>query len=92
MVFEDSPWSVDEAWRKLCHEHDEFITFSDGDAGDPGSWLSSRWQPPRQGAVKLNVDGSFWEQDRCMGAGGLIRDDQGKWLCGFYAHRRGGMR
>lgn len=40
--------------------------------------------------VKLNVDGSFREQDGSMGAGGLFRDSEGRWLFGFHGHRRWG--
>lgn len=32
------------------------------------------WSPPRKSYVKLNVNGS---------CGGIIRDDQGRWICAF---------
>ncbi|KAL6499591.1 hypothetical protein OROGR_027501 [Orobanche gracilis] len=42
------------------------------------------------GSVKLNVDGSFADWQDCMGGGGLIRDEHGKWLIGFMSFSKGG--
>lgn len=41
------------------------------------------WQPPPQGWVKLNVDGSYLGNSGLASAGGLLRDASSNWLCGF---------
>ncbi|CAL1373626.1 unnamed protein product [Linum trigynum] len=50
---------------------------------------SIRWlpppPPPPRGWMKLNVDGASAGNPGCAGAGGLIRDDQGRWIAGFVA-------
>lgn len=42
------------------------------------------WVPPLEG-LKLNVDGSFDHTTSTGGAGGLLRDKYGEWVCGFSA-------
>ncbi|CAL1400076.1 unnamed protein product [Linum trigynum] len=43
------------------------------------------WSPPRNGWVKLNVDGASAGNPGIAGAGGSIRDEHGKWIRGFVA-------
>lgn len=90
MIFEDSPWSLEVAWRRVCHEHDEVIEVMGEDAQDADCWLESRWQLPMPGSIKLNVDGSFRDMSGTGGVGGLARDAHGNWLFGFIAHTGGG--
>ncbi|XP_057421783.1 uncharacterized protein LOC130715682 [Lotus japonicus] len=90
MIFEDSPWSLEEAWRRVCHDHDEVAAAMGEDAHDSDCWLSNRWRLPAAGSIKLNVDGSFRDMDGSGGAGGLARYAQGDWLFGFVAHSYGG--
>ncbi|XP_042954647.1 uncharacterized protein LOC122291062 [Carya illinoinensis] len=42
-----------------------------------------KWKSPKQGWVKLNVDGCSLGNPGPSGAGGIIRDDKGNMLCGF---------
>ncbi|KAF5450403.1 hypothetical protein F2P56_030761 [Juglans regia] len=42
-----------------------------------------KWKPPKQGWVKLNIDGCSLGNPGPSGAGGIIRDDKGDLLCGF---------
>ncbi|KAL4278400.1 hypothetical protein GQ457_03G030660 [Hibiscus cannabinus] len=49
----------------------------------PGRVRTSTWSKPRVGWVKLNVDASVSTVDRSAGVGGVIRDNQGKWLFGL---------
>lgn len=41
------------------------------------------WKPPKHGFVKLNVDGSYIAQKTTGGTGGVVRDDQGKFIAAF---------
>lgn len=60
MVFETLSWMVGEAWRKTCHEIDEFHRVLQGNlSGNLDDWMISRWLPPPQGCAKLNTGGSF---------------------------------
>ncbi|BFG38220.1 hypothetical protein CerSpe_244940 [Prunus speciosa] len=44
---------------------------------------SLAWEPPPIGQFKLNVDGSRKASSSLIGAGGVIRDGSGSWICGF---------
>lgn len=44
------------------------------------------WCPPSSGWVRLNSDGAVRGSDAVVGSGGLLRDDQGRWLCGYARH------
>ncbi|CAL1412960.1 unnamed protein product [Linum trigynum] len=46
---------------------------------------SIQWNAPQQGWVKLNIDGASAGNPGPAGAGGLIRDAQGRWIAGFVA-------
>ncbi|CAN1176014.1 Putative ribonuclease H protein At1g65750 [Linum perenne] len=46
-----------------------------------GSWVG--WTKPPFGWVKLNIDGSYTEDNNSMAVGGLLRDAQGEWVTGF---------
>ncbi|KAI5325826.1 hypothetical protein L3X38_034900 [Prunus dulcis] len=41
------------------------------------------WEPPVNGVLKLNVDGSRKGGIGCIDAGGIIRDSFGDWMGGF---------
>ena len=41
------------------------------------------WSKPASGWVKLNTDGSSLGNSGLAGGGGLIRDEEGKWITGF---------
>ncbi|CAL1387602.1 unnamed protein product [Linum trigynum] len=43
------------------------------------------WCFPRSGWLKLNVDGASEGNSGLAGAGGIIRDECGKWVAGFVA-------
>lgn len=90
MIFDESPWTVEKAWRKIFYERDEFLAVLGDDLGESDCWLSDRWQPPQQGSIKLNVDGNYRDQDGCMGVGGLIQNDRGQWTFGLFANRHAG--
>ena len=42
-----------------------------------------RWERPGQGKLKLNIDGSAQGNSGLAGGGGVLRDDQGKWVVGY---------
>ncbi|XP_057744794.1 uncharacterized protein LOC130962625 [Arachis stenosperma] len=41
------------------------------------------WVPPPEGWVKLNTDGSSQGNMRRAGCGGLVRNENGRWVAGF---------
>lgn len=41
------------------------------------------WFPPPQGWIKINSDGAFRSGQDRAGCGGLLRDHNGVWICGF---------
>ncbi|CAL1353630.1 unnamed protein product [Linum trigynum] len=43
------------------------------------------WDPPRGGWMKLNLDGASNGNPGLAGAGGVLRDDSGRWISGFVA-------
>jgi len=42
-----------------------------------------RWFPPDHVSTCLNSDGAAKCGDTLAGCGGVIRDNSGKWICGF---------
>ncbi|GKV27995.1 hypothetical protein SLEP1_g37098 [Rubroshorea leprosula] len=42
-----------------------------------------KWNPPPEGAIKLNTDGSAFGNPGMAGAGGVFRDHLGNWILGF---------
>lgn len=92
MCLDQQLWSLDKAWRSVCHDHDSFCQFIKPDAMDTDfAWLRTRWVPHSPGFMKLNVDGSFFEEDGHSGGGGMLRDIMGNWICGFVSHAEAGM-
>ncbi|XP_057442557.1 uncharacterized protein LOC130734228 [Lotus japonicus] len=84
MVLDDRPWPLEIAWRKLQHDHDDFIRFLQHDMFENGQgMLHKGWRPPQTGFLKLNTDGSYLPETARMGGGGLLRDSAGKWVQGF---------
>ncbi|KAL5752310.1 hypothetical protein ACOSP7_022495 [Xanthoceras sorbifolium] len=49
--------------------------------------LVSSWRPPREGWVKINVDGGMCSELGLIYAGGLIRGSDCNWLGGFSCNR-----
>lgn len=77
-MFDEAPWTAAEAWRRVCHEHDEMVRFMDGgNVIDEDTRMARNWLPPPARSVGLCVDGSFRSDNRCMGWGGVVRDSQG---------------
>lgn len=61
------PWSLEGAWRKLCHEFDEIARALNDDSVDVDvQRMKDGWQPPQQSFLKLNVDGSFREDRKSV--------------------------
>ncbi|CAN4097147.1 unnamed protein product [Withania somnifera] len=42
------------------------------------------WSFPPSGFIKINTDGSFMPNSGLAGYGGVARDDQGRWLGGYF--------
>lgn len=45
--------------------------------------LSRKWEKPPHTLLKLNVNGSCKTHQNLGAIGGLIRNDNGKWILGF---------
>ncbi|XP_019158195.1 PREDICTED: uncharacterized protein LOC109154910 [Ipomoea nil] len=48
-----------------------------------GYWKWVRWEPPQPGWLKLNTDGAMKSSTGIASAGGVIRDEHGRWVKGF---------
>ena len=42
-----------------------------------------KWEKPQSGWIEMNTDGSSNESSRIAGCGGVLRDEQGRWIKGF---------
>ena len=51
--------------------------------GGGNSWIRVGWKPPSTGIFKLNTDGASKGNPGKSGAGGLIRNHEGRWVAGF---------
>ncbi|CAI9282219.1 unnamed protein product [Lactuca saligna] len=51
--------------------------------------MKSTWSPPRYNLLKLNTDGSSKGNPGPSSIGGLIRDGNGRWLCGYIGKMKG---
>lgn len=70
--------------KLIWDEAIEFCQAKQLEVGQSCSYESSHhWEPPCQGWLKVNVDGSVREDLASAAAGGLARDFQGKLLSGF---------
>jgi len=47
------------------------------------SEVGVKWDPPNEGWVALNTDGTARGNPGQAGAGGVIRGDRGEWIAGF---------
>ncbi|KAL6530866.1 hypothetical protein OROGR_014726 [Orobanche gracilis] len=90
MILKDVHWTVNEAWRRICADHDEFIKFCCPNVGDEGVFMGNHWAPPPRGSLKVNTDGSCYQETSRMGGGGVVRDEHGHWILGFASQTWGG--
>lgn len=49
----------------------------------PKASILISWQPPPPNHIKINTDGSHNQLSNFIACGGIIRDENGNWLCGF---------
>lgn len=49
-------------------------------ATDVTGFLQIRWQRPRIGMTKINVDGSYSGTTNLMYTGGILRSNKGEWI------------
>lgn len=60
MIFQAQPWTVQEAWRRICHDHDKFAVFRDAQSlNHSGTHMEAMWEAPQVGKFKLNVDDNY---------------------------------
>lgn len=51
--------------------------------GVQSEWKLKGWSVPNRGWVKINSDGSVRGRELRASAGGLLRDDNGRWIVGY---------
>jgi hypothetical protein len=47
------------------------------------SYVTISWNVLQERSFSLNMDGVAKISFGCAGCGGVIRDDSGRWICGF---------
>lgn len=52
-------------------------------ASAPAAVIFTGWKPPPIGWLKINTDGSCDSSAEYIAAGGVLRDCNGNWVCGF---------
>ncbi|KAJ1398158.1 Ribonuclease H domain [Sesbania bispinosa] len=78
-MFNFEKWDVYYIVRRILT-----MTDVEGDLDSHNEHITSLWwSPPPAGYVKLNVDGNFCNESKAMYTGGVLRDADGGWLCGF---------
>ncbi|KAJ1390801.1 Ribonuclease H-like superfamily [Sesbania bispinosa] len=84
MCLDADKWDINFIIRSINVTHDEFIRFL-GDHGRNHLYQlrTAKWSPPPQDSIKLNVDGSFLQDSRRMGVGGVFRNSSTDFLGGF---------
>ena len=69
---------------EIIHRAREFIHCGINAVTDHRRVLKAiRWERPNRGWIKLNTDGSSSGNPRPVGCGGILRVDNGIWVCGF---------
>ncbi|CAL0324582.1 unnamed protein product [Lupinus luteus] len=90
MALDDEKWTLEVAWRRICHDHDDWCSSYDWGGNHSNHFLSKVWAPPLEGWVKVNTDGSYHDDRKMMGYGGLVRDHASGWIKGFLGCCNGG--
>lgn len=73
-------------WEVVRHYMESYIAATKiHDVASPVSkkWVDVRWLPPPLGWIGLNTDGASKMEEGMAGCGGLMRNADGSWLCGF---------
>ncbi|MBA0646140.1 hypothetical protein Goklo_014129, partial [Gossypium klotzschianum] len=65
------------SWMRSYYPTSKAILHSSSIAIDP------KWSTPKSGWVKLNIDGTVSLSSYSFAIGGVIRDTDGIWLCGY---------
>lgn len=85
-VFEETGWTLVGAWRRLAHEHDDFVTIMNPDQlANGGNLICEVWTAPQPGKTKLYTDRRWRRGGNHIGGGGLLRGSDGCWLYGFWS-------
>ncbi|CAL0314033.1 unnamed protein product [Lupinus luteus] len=90
MALDDEKWTLEVAWRRICHDHHDWCSSYDWGGNHSNHFLSKVWAPPLEGWVKVNTDGSYHDDRKMMGYGGLVRDHASGWIKGFLGCYNGG--
>ncbi|KAF5452775.1 hypothetical protein F2P56_027742 [Juglans regia] len=92
----ETVWSAIKSWIcRIMHLNQNYMRLHSHDIAilkslDIPAWIPRakkitvvKWNPPQRDRVKLNTDGSSLGNPGSAGAGGVIRDDNGKMCAGY---------
>lgn len=61
MLLEGNPWMLEEAWRIVLHDHDDWSLIGDRSMEEVGEfYMRNYWFPSKPGSSNLTLIGSFW--------------------------------
>ncbi|KAF7836001.1 putative ribonuclease H protein At1g65750 family [Senna tora] len=74
-------WELDLSMRTMVDTYFNAFCESATSASKASKWIG--WVKPDAGIIKINTDGSALGNPGRAGFGGVCRDENGLWLCGF---------
>ncbi|KAJ1381872.1 Ribonuclease H domain [Sesbania bispinosa] len=84
MCLDATKWDINYVLRSITATSDDFIRFLGAHGGSQlVQYRLSHWNPPPHHVVKLNVDGSYFQDCHRMGVGGVFRTSSCLCLGGF---------
>ncbi|CAI0444675.1 unnamed protein product [Linum tenue] len=86
LVHSQESWSKEKFWQAVIGLVSEINISTPPSNSSATTVRRISWQPPPDGWVKLNVDGSVKGDPPSSAIGGVARDPAGNWIAGFYTH------
>ncbi|MCH80116.1 RNA-directed DNA polymerase (Reverse transcriptase) [Trifolium medium] len=77
------PTNTPEIIRRAVADYDMGLRSQNPEHYRETQRLMVQWQRPAEGWICINTDGAAKERGKIAGSGGVMRDHNGIWLCGF---------